>query len=58
MQILLLEALKANRCDYVRVMIDRGVNLNMIDLPELYAQVSCLIFLEIFFIIISIKLFQ
>lgn len=55
MQILLLEALKANRCDYVRVMIDRlrGVNLKMIDLPELYAQVSCLIFLGKFLFIIA-----
>lgn len=40
--ILLLEALKANRCDYVRVLIDRGVSLKLIDLAELYEQtVSC-----------------
>ncbi|XP_052693613.1 transient receptor potential cation channel subfamily M member-like 2 [Crassostrea angulata] len=40
--ILLLEALKANRCDYVRVLLDQGVNLKMENLPELYEQtVSC-----------------
>nr|XP_034319464.1 transient receptor potential cation channel subfamily M member-like 2 [Crassostrea gigas] len=40
--VLLLEALKANRCDYVRVLIDRGVHLKMIDLPGLYEQtVAC-----------------
>nr|XP_034321515.1 transient receptor potential cation channel subfamily M member 2-like [Crassostrea gigas] len=40
--VLLLEALKANRCDYVRVLLDRGVHLKMINLPELYEQaVSC-----------------
>lgn len=44
MQVLLLEALKANRCDYVslRVLLDRGVNLKMINLPELYEQVNLL----------------
>lgn len=52
MQVLLLEALKANRCDYVRVLLDQGVKLKMINLPELYEQVSYLIsvnFLMIFF---------
>ncbi|XP_056001806.1 uncharacterized protein LOC130048779 [Ostrea edulis] len=40
--ILLLEAMKANRCDYVRVLLDRGVKLKIKDLPELYDQtVSC-----------------
>lgn len=40
--ILLLEALKANRCDYVRVLLDQGVSIDMNYLPELYAQtVSC-----------------
>nr|XP_022311230.1 transient receptor potential cation channel subfamily M member 2-like [Crassostrea virginica] len=40
--ILLLEALKEHRCDYVRVLLDKGVNLTNNDLPELYAQtVSC-----------------
>nr|XP_034329613.1 transient receptor potential cation channel subfamily M member-like 2 isoform X2 [Crassostrea gigas] len=40
--ILLLEALKANRCDYVRVLLDQGVSFDMNYLPELYAQtVSC-----------------
>lgn len=44
MQVLLLEALKANICDYVslRVLLDRGVNLKMINLPELYEQVNLL----------------
>ncbi|XP_078311840.1 transient receptor potential cation channel subfamily M member 2-like isoform X3 [Crassostrea virginica] len=40
--ILLLEALKENRCDYVRVLLDRGVKLTKKNLPELYAQtVTC-----------------
>lgn len=40
--ILLLEALKANRCDYVRVLLDQGVDFDRIYLPELYEQtVSC-----------------
>nr|XP_022311194.1 uncharacterized protein LOC111116490 [Crassostrea virginica] len=40
--ILLLEALKANRCDYVRVLLDQGVEFKMENLPELYEQtVSC-----------------
>lgn len=40
--ILLLEALKANRCDYVRVLLDQGVNFDRRYLPELYEQtVSC-----------------
>nr|XP_022311262.1 uncharacterized protein LOC111116556 [Crassostrea virginica] len=40
--ILLLEALKENRCDYVRVLIDQGVKLKTKNLPELYAQtISC-----------------
>ncbi|XP_078329886.1 transient receptor potential cation channel subfamily M member-like 2 [Crassostrea virginica] len=40
--ILLLEALKENRCDYVMVLLDRGVKLTKKNLPELYAQtVSC-----------------
>lgn len=38
-QILLLEALKANRCDYVRVLLDQGVNFDRRFLPELYEQV-------------------
>lgn len=36
--ILLLEALKGNRCDYVRVLLDQGVDLTMMDLAELYEQ--------------------
>lgn len=40
--VLLLEALKANRCDYVRVLLDQGVNFDPKNLPELYEQtVSC-----------------
>lgn len=40
--VLLLEALKANRCDYVRVLLDRGVNFESKYLAELYEQtVSC-----------------
>ncbi|XP_056002354.1 transient receptor potential cation channel subfamily M member 2-like isoform X2 [Ostrea edulis] len=40
--ILLLEAMKANRCDYVRVLLDHRVTLKLDDLPELYEQtVSC-----------------
>nr|XP_034318676.1 transient receptor potential cation channel subfamily M member 2-like [Crassostrea gigas] len=39
---LLLEALKANRCDYVRVLLAKGVNFRRSDLPELYRQtVAC-----------------
>nr|XP_022332495.1 transient receptor potential cation channel subfamily M member 2-like [Crassostrea virginica] len=33
---LLLEAMKSNRCDYVKVLMDRGVNIKLKDLPELY----------------------
>ncbi|XP_062596063.1 transient receptor potential cation channel subfamily M member-like 2 [Saccostrea cucullata] len=40
--ILLFEALKANRCDYVRVLLDQGVKFKLNNLPELYEQtVSC-----------------
>lgn len=40
--VLLLEALKANRCDYVRVLLDHGVQFDPKHLPELYEQtVSC-----------------
>lgn len=46
MQVLLLEALKANRCDYVRVLLDRGVHLKMINLPELYEQVNVCTIIE------------
>nr|XP_034319204.1 uncharacterized protein LOC109618232 isoform X3 [Crassostrea gigas] len=39
---LLLEALKANRCDYVRVLLAKGVMFEKDDLPELYRQtVAC-----------------
>lgn len=36
--ILLLEALKWNRCDYVRVLLDQGVDFWMMDFAELYEQ--------------------
>lgn len=39
-QILLLEALKGNRCNYVRVLLDQGVDLKMINFAELYEQVG------------------
>lgn len=40
--ILLFEALKANRCDYVRVLLSKGVKFDMNNLPELYSQtVAC-----------------
>lgn len=40
--VLLLEALKANRCDYVRVLLDRGVQLYGANLPDLYQKtVAC-----------------
>lgn len=39
-KVLLLEALKANRCDYVRVLLDQGVNFDPKNLPELYEQVN------------------
>lgn len=40
--VLLLEALKANRCDYVRVLLDRGVQLYLRDLHDLYREtVAC-----------------
>lgn len=39
MQVLLFEALKANRCDYVKVLLARNVVLNDLYLDELYLQV-------------------
>lgn len=50
LQILLFEALKANRCDYVKVLLDRNVVLNDHYLNELYLQVctnsvNCKLFL-------------
>lgn len=38
-QVLLFEALKANRCDYVKVLLDRHVVLDDHYLDELYLQV-------------------
>lgn len=37
--ILLFEALKANRCDYVEVLLNQGVTFDIKYLPELYEQV-------------------
>ncbi|XP_048749949.2 transient receptor potential cation channel subfamily M member 2-like isoform X2 [Ostrea edulis] len=40
--ILLLEALRSNRCDYVRVLLDHDVKLKMKDLPKLYRRtITC-----------------
>ncbi|XP_056003652.1 transient receptor potential cation channel subfamily M member 2-like [Ostrea edulis] len=40
--ILLLEALRSNRCDYVRVLLDQDVKLNVNDLAELYGRtITC-----------------
>lgn len=52
LQILLFEALKANRCDYVKVLLDRKVVLNGHYLNELYLQVcskyvNCNLFLHL-----------
>lgn len=35
-KVLLLEALKANRCEYVSSLMDQGVDIKSIDLPDLY----------------------
>lgn len=40
LKVLLFEALKANRCDYVRVLMDQGVELNMDELNDLYVEVK------------------
>lgn len=40
LKILLLEALKTNRCDYAKVLLDQGVKLTKKNLPELYEQVK------------------
>lgn len=40
--LLLLEALKGNRCDYVRVLLDQDVDIAKLNFAELYAQtVAC-----------------
>lgn len=42
-QVLLFEALKANRCDYVRVLMDQKVELDTDELNDLYVEtVSCM----------------
>lgn len=38
-QVLLFEAFKSNRCDYVRVLLDHGVTFEFRNLLELYEQV-------------------
>lgn len=39
---LLLEALKGNRCDYVRVLLDQNVDIEQLNFAELYEQtVAC-----------------
>lgn len=41
--VLLFEALKANRCNYVKVLLDQGVKFNIGKLEDLYIQtISCL----------------
>lgn len=40
LQTLLLEALKGNRCDYVRVLLDQDVDIEKLNFAELYEQVS------------------
>lgn len=41
--VLLFEALKANRCDYVKVLLDQGVKFNSGNLNDLYIETtSCL----------------
>lgn len=41
--VLLFEALKANRCDYVKVLLDQGVEFKLSNLNDLYIEtISCL----------------
>lgn len=40
LKVLLFEALKANRCDYVRVLMNQGVQLDMDELNDLYVEVK------------------
>lgn len=39
-KVLLLEALKLNRCEYVSSLMDQGVDIKSIDLPDLYGWQS------------------
>lgn len=39
-KVLLFEALKVNRCDYVSILLDRGVKLDKADIFKLYQQVG------------------
>lgn len=47
LQTLLLEALKGNRCDYVRVLLDQDVDIQKLNFAELYEQVGWMDFLQI-----------
>lgn len=50
LQLLLLEALKGNRCDYVRVLLDQDVDIKKLNFAELYDQVSwCYFYTYIWF---------
>lgn len=40
LKVLLFEALKANRCDYVRVLMDQKVELDTDELNDLYVEVK------------------
>lgn len=42
-KVLLFEALKVNRCDYVSILLDRGVKFDKADIFKLYQQV-CTVF--------------
>lgn len=42
-QVLLFEALKANRCEYVSSLMDQGVAIESSDLQELYRGVSTVV---------------
>lgn len=47
-QVLLLEALKANRCEYVSSLMDEGVAIESRDLQELYRGVNKVVNFVIF----------
>lgn len=50
-QVLLFEALKANRCEYVSSLMDQGVAIESSDLQELYRGVSTVVHFCNFYII-------
>lgn len=43
-QVLLFEALKANRCEYVSSLMDQGAEIESKDLQELYRGVSTVVY--------------